>query len=41
MYGLAIARPCQKAQAELEAAGWQIDFRDVKAIPAVRPNGSA
>ena len=33
MYGLAHCSTCQKAQAELEAAGWQVDFRDVKTDP--------
>ena len=33
MYGLAHCSTCQKAQAELEAAGWQGDFRDVKTDP--------
>ena len=33
IYGLAHCSTCQKAQAELEAAGWQVDFRDVKTDP--------
>ncbi|TWI38027.1 arsenate reductase family protein [Paracoccus sulfuroxidans] len=33
MYGLAHCSTCQKAQAELEAAGWTIEFRDVKTAP--------
>ena len=33
MYGLAHCSTCQKAQAELEAAGWQVDFRDVAKAP--------
>ncbi|GLK63399.1 MULTISPECIES: arsenate reductase family protein [Paracoccus] len=33
MYGLAHCSTCQKAQAELEAAGWQVDFRDVSKAP--------
>lgn len=33
MWGLAHCSTCQKAQAELEAAGWNITFRDVKTDP--------
>ncbi len=33
MYGLGHCSTCQKAQAELEAAGWQVDFRDVAKAP--------
>ncbi|MFT4015094.1 MAG: hypothetical protein QM682_17235 [Paracoccus sp. (in: a-proteobacteria)] len=33
MYGLAHCSTCQKAKAELEAAGWQVRFRDVKEQP--------
>ena len=33
MYGLAQCSTCQKAQAALEAAGWTVDFRDVKDAP--------
>ena len=33
MFGLAHCSTCQKAQAELEAAGWQVNFRDVKTDP--------
>ena len=33
MFGLGHCSTCQKAQAELEAAGWQVDFRDVKTDP--------
>ncbi|KGJ06148.1 arsenate reductase [Paracoccus halophilus] len=33
MYGLAHCSTCQKAQAALEAGGWQVEFRDVKADP--------
>ena len=33
MYGLSHCSTCQKAQAELEAAGWTIEFRDVKTAP--------
>ena len=33
MYGLAHCSTCQKAQSELEAAGWTVDFRDVKTAP--------
>ena len=29
VFGLAHCSTCQKAQAELEAAGWTVDFRDV------------
>ncbi|MDS9468356.1 hypothetical protein RGQ15_12340 [Paracoccus sp. MBLB3053] len=33
MYGLSHCSTCQKAQAELEAAGWTVKFRDVKNDP--------
>ena len=33
MYGLGHCSTCQKAQAEAEAAGWTVDFRDVKDAP--------
>ena len=33
MYGLGHCSTCQKAQAELEAAGWQVGFRDVAKAP--------
>lgn len=33
LYGLAHCSTCQKAQAELEAAGWTVDFRDVAQEP--------
>ena len=33
MYGLAHCSTCQKAMAELAAAGWTVDFRDVKTTP--------
>ncbi|WP_245155580.1 arsenate reductase family protein [Paracoccus ravus] len=33
MYGLAHCSTCQKAQAELQAAGWDVRFRDVKTEP--------
>lgn len=33
MYGLAHCSTCQKAQAALEEAGWEIEFRDVKTDP--------
>ncbi len=33
MYGLAHCSTCQKAQAALEAEGWQVEFRDVKTAP--------
>lgn len=33
MYGLAHCSTCQKAQAELEAQGWQVAFRDVAKAP--------
>ncbi len=33
MFGLAHCSTCQKAQAALEAAGWQVNFRDVKTDP--------
>ncbi|UXU74261.1 arsenate reductase family protein [Paracoccus sp. SMMA_5] len=33
MYGLGHCSTCQKAQAELEAAGWQVSFRDVAKEP--------
>ncbi|WP_081614979.1 ArsC/Spx/MgsR family protein [Paracoccus sp. N5] len=33
MYGLAHCSTCQKAQAELEAEGWQVAFRDVAKTP--------
>ena len=33
MYGLAHCSTCQKAQAELQAAGWTVNFRDVKDAP--------
>ncbi|MDO5529160.1 MAG: hypothetical protein Q4F71_07140 [Paracoccus sp. (in: a-proteobacteria)] len=33
MFGLSHCSTCQKAQAELEAAGWRVDFRDVKDAP--------
>ncbi len=33
MYGLGHCSTCQKAQAGLEAAGWQVDFRDVAKQP--------
>ena len=33
MFGLAHCSTCQKAQAELEAAGWTVDFRDVAQEP--------
>lgn len=33
IYGLAHCSTCVKAQAELEAAGWSITFRDVKTSP--------
>ena len=33
MYGLGHCSTCQKAQAELEAAGWQVEFRDVAKAP--------
>ena len=33
IYGLAHCSTCQKAQAELEAAGWQVRFRDVAKAP--------
>lgn len=33
IYGLAHCSTCQKAQAELEAAGWQVTFRDVAKAP--------
>ena len=33
IYGLAHCSTCQKAQAELEAAGWQVGFRDVAKAP--------
>lgn len=33
LYGLAHCSTCQKAQADLEAAGWEVAFRDVAAEP--------
>ncbi len=33
LYGLAHCSTCQKAQAALEAEGWQVDFRDVNTDP--------
>ena len=33
MYGLAHCSTCEKAQAALQAAGWQVDFRDVAKAP--------
>lgn len=33
MFGLAHCSTCQTAQAALEAAGWQVNFRDVKTDP--------
>ena len=33
IYGLGHCSTCQKAQAELEAAGWQVEFRDVAKAP--------
>ncbi|MDO5658079.1 MAG: hypothetical protein Q4G36_07125 [Paracoccus sp. (in: a-proteobacteria)] len=33
MYGLGHCSTCQKAQAELQAAGWRVHFRDVKDAP--------
>lgn len=33
MYGLAHCSTCVKAQTELAAAGWTVDFRDVKTDP--------
>ncbi|MDO5612213.1 MAG: hypothetical protein Q4G14_03100 [Paracoccus sp. (in: a-proteobacteria)] len=33
MFGLAHCSTCQKAQAALEAAGWQVAFRDVQKDP--------
>lgn len=33
MLGLSHCSTCQKAQAELEAAGWAVTFRDVKTAP--------
>lgn len=33
IYGLAHCSTCQKAVQELEAAGWAVDFRDVKTDP--------
>lgn len=33
IYGLSHCSTCQKAQAELEAAGWRVNFRDVKSAP--------
>ena len=33
MYGLGHCSTCQKAQAELEAEGWTVEFRDVQKDP--------
>ena len=33
MFGLGHCSTCQKAQTELEAAGWTVDFRDVQKQP--------
>lgn len=33
MYGLSHCSTCQKAQAELEAEGWTVEFRDVQKEP--------
>ncbi|WP_299911292.1 hypothetical protein [uncultured Paracoccus sp.] len=33
MYGLGHCSTCQKAQSELEGAGWTVDFRDVQKDP--------
>ncbi|MDO5631348.1 MAG: hypothetical protein Q4G22_05855 [Paracoccus sp. (in: a-proteobacteria)] len=33
MFGLAHCSTCQKAQAALEAVGWQVAFRDVQKDP--------
>lgn len=33
IFGLAHCSTCQKAQAALQEAGWQIEFRDVKTAP--------
>ncbi|MTH77528.1 hypothetical protein GL286_07300 [Paracoccus aestuariivivens] len=33
MYGLSHCSTCQKAQTELEAAGWTVSFHDVKSDP--------
>lgn len=33
MYGLGHCSTCQKAQSELETAGWQVNFRDVQKDP--------
>nr|WP_318272812.1 ArsC/Spx/MgsR family protein [Paracoccus saliphilus] len=33
MFGLAHCSTCQKAQAELEAHGWTVEFRDVQQEP--------
>ncbi|HRO13625.1 MAG TPA: hypothetical protein PLL33_00995 [Paracoccus sp. (in: a-proteobacteria)] len=33
MFGLTHCSTCQKAQAALEAAGWTVEFRDVKDAP--------
>lgn len=33
MFGLGHCSTCQKAQAELEAAGWTVQFRDVQKDP--------
>lgn len=33
MYGLAHCSTCQKAQKELEGAGWKVEFRDVQKEP--------
>ena len=33
LYGLAHCSTCQKAQAELEANGWSVSFRDVQKQP--------
>jgi arsenate reductase len=33
LYGLAHCSTCQKAQTELQAHGWQVEFRDVQKQP--------
>lgn len=33
LYGLSHCSTCQKAQADLKAAGWEVAFRDVAAEP--------
>lgn len=36
MYGLAHCSTCQKAQADLQAVGWAVEFRDVQKAPLTK-----